>query len=139
MRLTQAQYAKLKGVSRQYVSAEIKRGNLPLVDGKIEVTDEGSPKPAASKFPPIATSKQVEAAYKAKRAELEYREKQVQLVDAAAVQSRWFELARRVRDGMLQIPDRIADLLAAETDSTKVYATLRDEITLALRDLESAS
>jgi len=46
-----------------------------------------------------------------------------------------FETARRTRDAVLMIPDRVADLLAAETDALKVSALLTNELIQALEEL----
>ncbi|MCK9325039.1 MAG: hypothetical protein M0P69_06045 [Bacteroidales bacterium] len=46
-----------------------------------------------------------------------------------------FEKARSVRDAILMIPDRVSDLLAAETDALKVSALLTNELIQSLEDL----
>jgi hypothetical protein len=46
-----------------------------------------------------------------------------------------FMSARRVRDGLMNIPARVASLYAAETDSQKIHQNLEDEIGNVLTDL----
>ena len=92
--------------------------------------------PAAAKGgPPLAVSKQVKAAYEAKLTELEYKERNGDLVSIREVKNQAFAMARAVRDGMMGIADRLAPQLAATTDARQVHTLLTDEIRIALRGL----
>ena len=53
-------------------------------------------------------------------AQLEYEEKSGTLTDTAKVKQDAFKVGRIIRDELLAIPDRMADVLAAEDDSVKV-------------------
>jgi hypothetical protein len=55
-----------------------------------------------------------------------------ELVSVVLVERDHFEAMRTVRDSMLNIPDRVAAELAAESSSTKVHARLDAEIRQAL-------
>jgi phage terminase Nu1 subunit (DNA packaging protein) len=57
---------------------------------------------------------------------------QGKLYDRSAAKREAFECARTVRDSMLNIPDRVAAQLAAETDPARVFAILEGEIRKAL-------
>lgn len=70
--------------------------------------------------------------YAAELARLEYEEMRGTLVNAEAVKKEAFRVARQVRDAMLNIPDRIAAELAAETDTFAAHKRLTDEIKNAL-------
>ena len=70
--------------------------------------------------------------FKAKLTELEYLEQVGKLVPAEEVDREWFELARLVRDSMLNLPARLADRLAHETDQRKIHDLLESEIYQAL-------
>lgn len=83
------------------------------------------------------TARTAHEGYKAKLAELEYRRAMGQLVDAEEVKAAAFNAARSVRDAIKNIPDRIAPLLAAETNPRKVHAMLTDELNKALEALAS--
>ncbi|MBI3693743.1 MAG: hypothetical protein HY238_02725 [Acidobacteria bacterium] len=61
-------------------------------------------------------------------AKLDYEERSGKLVDAEEVTKAAFDDARVVRDRLLTIADRIASLLAAESDSKKVYNILASGI-----------
>lgn len=60
------------------------------------------------------------------------------LVEAVRVRRSSFETARTVRDSLLNVPDRLASELAAETDAGKVHARLDEEIRAALVALSEA-
>ena len=85
--------------------------------------------------PSLAISKQVKAAYEAKLMELQFKERNGDLVSTADVKSQAFALARAVRDGMMGIADRMAPQLAAATDARQVHQLLTEEIRVALRGL----
>jgi len=73
--------------------------------------------------------------WKAKLTELDYQERIGDVVAAADVDREWFELARLVRDSMLNLPARLADQLAHETDQRKVHDLLEQEIYRALEGI----
>lgn len=73
---------------------------------------------------------------KADLAALDLAEKEGRLVEATAVEREAFRVARLVRDGLLNIPDRVAGELAAETDQFKVHQMLSAEIRRALEGLK---
>jgi hypothetical protein len=54
------------------------------------------------------------------------------LVDVAVYERISFEAARTIREGVMNVPDRIAAELAAETNEGKVHARLEAELRLAL-------
>lgn len=79
-----------------------------------------------------AASRAKREAYNAELARLELEEKQGTLVNAADVKKEAYAAARQVRDGMLNIPDRVAAELAALTDQFEVHRRLTEEIRKAL-------
>ena len=50
-----------------------------------------------------------------------------------------FNKFRQFRDHMLNIPDRVAAMVAAETDAAKCYAILANEIRRALNEFADSS
>lgn len=84
---------------------------------------------------PLGKAQAHERHFKAKMAELEYEERLGTLIKADDADREWFELARLVRDTMLNIPARIADQLAHETDQRKVQDLLEQEIYQAIESL----
>ena len=63
------------------------------------------------------------------------QEKSGELVKAKDVQVAAFSEARKLRDNMLNIPDRVAALIAADPDENSVRQILTDEIEKGLQDI----
>lgn len=76
--------------------------------------------------------------YRAKLTELEYEAKRGAVVQVAEVRDLWLKLARRARDQLLSIPDRLALRLASETDPATVDRLLRDEVERVCHDIARA-
>lgn len=110
-------------------------GQLPL-----------APAPAASATPPAKGEEQNDylahrakrEEFQAKEAELSYLERIGELVSAAEVRERQFEIYRQHRDKMEQIPAHISERLAAETDPQRVEHLLRTVIRTNLNELSRA-
>jgi hypothetical protein len=75
--------------------------------------------------------------YEAKNAQLEYEERTGKLIKLDAVRSAWAAKITGARDALLQIPSRIAPVLAAESDIVVVTAMLEGELRQALAELSS--
>ena len=73
--------------------------------------------------------------YLARLAKIEFEERTAKLISRDEVQVAAFTKARAVRDNLLNLPDRLAATLAAESDSDKVHQMLTEEIRKALDDL----
>ena len=73
--------------------------------------------------------------YLAALRKLEYEEKSGKLISADEVEREYFNIARTVRDSLLNIPGRVSAILAAESDEVKVNEILNEEITQALEVL----
>lgn len=97
--------------------------------------DEDPVDPETKKDPKFIASQARREMFRAKMAELDYLERVSKLIPAEDVDREWFELARLVRDTMLNIPARIADQLAHETDQRKVQDLLEQEIYQALESI----
>lgn len=64
--------------------------------------------------------------------ELANRRRRGELLEAAVVEREQFEIARVVRDGVLNVADRVSAELAAEKDPKRVHAMLVAELRQAL-------
>lgn len=154
--VTAAEYARRRGITQEAVRRAIQNGRLvesivtnergrqriipSLADAEwdkntqhhrrsqpeVQVEDD------LLDIPNFNESRAKREAYQAELARLEYEEKQGTLVNAEAVKKEAFRTARLVRDAMLNIPDRIAAELAAETDAFAAHKRLTDEIRTAL-------
>lgn len=74
----------------------------------------------------------------ARLAQLDLDERTGLLVRANQVRAEAFAMARAVRNAMLLIPNRVAPLLASETDAHTIRQMLTHEITNALEALSTA-
>ena len=74
----------------------------------------------------------VRESYMARLAKIDFEERSGKLVNRDEVQVAAFNRFRTFRDGMLNIPDRVSAMVAAESDATAVHAVLTVEIRKAL-------
>ncbi len=94
--------------------------------------------------PPVAggldyfRARAVRENYLARLAKIEFEEKTAKLISRDEVQVAAFTKGRTARDNLLNIPDRLAATLAAETDADKVHQILTGEIRKALDELAGA-
>lgn len=150
------EYARHRNCHPNAVTLGIQQKRLVLVDGKIEseIADKiwtpGQPAPdegRGSKTPHAAETRTLLNArtdrefiriererFQVKLRELEYLQKTGKLVLKSQVEETVFNLFRALRDGMLNIPERLSGVLAAEADERVVYQTLRGEIERVLLD-----
>ena len=162
--MTQAEYARHRRKSRQYISQLAKAGVLVMRGGKIDVratdtvlddkpVDEVHEAPTAATASParvggeplpqaggasFGQARTIEMVFRAKLRRLEFETKQARLIEAEAVRKTVAEAVRTIRDGILGLPDRLATVLAAESDPKKVHVTLRTELSRELEGLAHA-
>ena len=161
--MTQAEYARHRRKSRQYISQLAKAGVLVMRGGKIDVhatdtvlddkpvdevrespaTLSGPSRPAPDSLPQaggasFGQARTIEMVFRAKLRRLEFETKQARLIEAEAVRKTVAEAVRTIRDGILGLPDRLATVLAAESDSKKVHVILKAELTRELEGLAHA-
>jgi phage terminase Nu1 subunit (DNA packaging protein) len=147
------QYAKHRGVSHTAVEKAVKQGRIKLTEGKLDVeaTDRdwsrnsspvNAPKARSrtvgdgpTSGPTYAQSRAVRELYLARVSKIEFEERAAKLVSRDEVTVAAFTKARTVRDNLLNIPDRLAAMLAAEVDPTQVHKILSEEIRKALNEL----
>ena len=169
MLVSQAEYARRRGVSRQYVGQMVARGLIKLVKRKVDPAQadaalaavreparperrtrasQGKPteeKPPAGgialpatggDLPTLLLKTRIKSEVeKAKLLEIKARVEAGKYVDAGEVKVAAFNKARVVRDALLNIPDRLAAMLAAESDEHRVHEILNKEIRMALEEL----
>ncbi|MFN7225836.1 MAG: hypothetical protein ACK5UY_01100 [Holosporales bacterium] len=150
MLLTQAEWARHKGFSRQYAAKLIKQGTIRLIGGKVDAaqaesalaalreplrqvtSDEPFEGGGQSLSTLLLKSRIKTEVERGRLLEAKAKAETGKLVSADEVKIAAFRRARIVRDGMLNLPDRVAAVLAAETDAAKVHAILTKEIRLIL-------
>lgn len=84
---------------------------------------------------PIGEAERRNKVWKSKMSELEYQKKAGELVEISKIKKVAFETSRKVRDALLNIPDRIDHELASLTDPLKVNLKLKKEMIKALEQL----
>ena len=155
------QLAKALGVSEGAVRKAIKAGRLrssigqesngkptcrDLALAKVEWAEnrtrppgDGKPVAIAAERPGSLAEAQIRVTFQREvKLELENMKARGQLLDAVEERRRDFECARTVRDNILNVPDRLAAELAAESDPGRVHARLDDELRSALEALAEA-
>jgi len=156
-------YAKHRGVSHAAVQKAIRSGRISAnADGLIDSESadaewnaktrpgqrRGKQAQTTSKEPaeaPVAggldyfRARAIRENYLARLAKIEFEEKTAKLISRDEVQVAAFTKARAVRDNLLNIPDRLAATLAAESDADKAHQILTGEIRKALDELAGAN
>jgi len=98
--------------------------------------------PDAAGAPPesiaYASARASREEYRAKLTALEYEAKRGALIQVTEVRELWLRLARRARDQLLALPDRLAVRLAGETDAAAVDQLLRTEVERICHDIARA-
>lgn len=89
-----------------------------------------------SRMPSLAENRGIREYYAARIAKLDYEQRASKLVPKDELRLKLAKLHLAVRDNLRTIPDRIAPMLAAETDQTKIHAMLLKEIGQALEGLK---
>jgi len=73
--------------------------------------------------------------YRAEIARLDFEERVGHLVERAALEAEAFRIGRLVRDAVLNVPARLAGILAAESDQRRVHDLLEAELRQSLEAL----
>jgi phage terminase Nu1 subunit (DNA packaging protein) len=150
--LTRAEYAERRGVAARTIGKYVQRGVIPLHNDRIdpdeadaaleiflveplgsgrpgdpaEVTGEGtSQRKAKLNNNSYTEARTQEKNLKIELLELDVALKKGEMVLTKDVEVAAFTAAREIRDRMLNIPDRVAAIIAAETDEV----TIRDMLT----------
>jgi hypothetical protein len=157
--LSQRAYARQRGVSVSTVQKAIDTGRIStLPTGQIDsdLADEEWARNTQTHAPAVdrrgqadedgevfgasqyTKARAVREHYQARLAKIEYEERVARLVSKDEVQVAAFNTHRVIRDAMLNIPDRVAAMLAAETDEAKCHEMLSTEIRKALNEFADA-
>ena len=154
-------YARHRGTSLSTVQKAIESGRIhKLPNGQIdsEIADAEWTRNTQTQAPPVNRRSQqpdddgegfgasqytkaraVREHYQARLAKIDYEERVAKLVSGEEVQVAAFNKFRQFRDAMLNIPDRLAAMIAAETVAATVHALLTAEIRKALNDFADES
>lgn len=93
------------------------------------------PSNTAQSVTQFAVSRAIRESYQARLTKLEFEERSRTLVRADEVRVTVFNMARRARDVLLTIPDRISPLVAACSDAAECHKIIAGEIRKACEEL----
>jgi len=79
----------------------------------------------------------VRESYQARLSKLEYERQSGNLKPVAEIRVAAFKAAREFRDALGNVPDRLAAVVAAESDAAKVHTLITQEIDRALNELSN--
>jgi len=141
--LKQTEFAKHKGVSEAYVSAWVKRDQVPLVKGKLdlEVADKYWNKRPRNKtkridFNEARTMKMVA---EARTAEMNADELASKLVRTDSVVQSWERSFLKIKSKLQSLPSRLGPQMAIQTDPKLCTSQLKNEIGKLLNELSRES
>jgi hypothetical protein len=125
--------------TRQELLAKTQPSEIPSAEGSKALPLQKGQKKAIEKAGTgnrtYSEARTETARYKAALLKLDLEVRQGRMVDAEQVKTAAFNRGRAVRDALLNVPDRLASILAAEHDAKKIESILRTEITAALEEL----
>jgi hypothetical protein len=153
--LKQAHWAKRQGFSKQYVGQLVQSGVIQLVDGLVDVEqaeaalesfrDPSQPQrrkgiaPATELSTLLLKTRIKNEMERGKLLEARAKAEIGELVPVEEVKVAAFNKARIVRDSLMNIPDRVASLLASIDHPHKIHEVLLQEIRTALEGLSCDS
>ena len=88
-------------------------------------------------MPSLAANRAIREMYAARITKLEFEERSKKLVPLNELKLELAKLHLSVRDNLRTVPDRIAPLLAAETDQAKIHSIILEEIRICLEGLKN--
>ena len=148
MEMTQAEFARHRGISKQVINKKVKSGILPrkengkldqeecdrILDGNHIVRGENVVEDNEGDNLSYAEQRTLLTKYRAQLAKMELESKSNKLIPIEDVYDVAFKSSRKLRDGLQNFSDRLSGQLASETDALKVNKLLRDEIRYLLSE-----
>jgi len=151
--MSQAEYARHRGKSRQYISRLAKAGVLVMRGGKVDVAASDAvlddrPEPVSERVAAapadstptgttFAQAKTADMVFKAKLRKMEYDVRIGKLVEAELVKQRWSAIYRLIVDRILAWPNRLAPEVAALTDERQVREVILREARALVNELRA--
>jgi hypothetical protein len=146
--ITQARISQMKTQGRFEGCFTVVRNKIQWdKEAAVQAYKEGNPLASVSptrrksdelEIPSFNESRAKSEHFRAELARLDLEVKEEQLVEVARVEREAFSAARAVRDSLGNIPDRVSNQLAAESDPIVIHQTLTEEIRRALETLVDA-
>ena len=141
-RWTATELAEALCLTSQRVNQLVKEGVLPVpVDGRY------LPREAVARYVQHIRQREeskTHAGEAVRKMQLENEMREIRLVKIAGglvpvdrVAKDWFEAARRVRDGLLNLPSRLSGVFAAQSSQEKIFDSFTKEIHQVLTELSA--
>ena len=141
--LKQTEYAKHKGVTEAYISAWIKRDEVPLVNGKLdlEVADRyWNKRPRnRAKMVDFNTACTIKMIAEARTAEMNADELASMLVRTDSVIQAWERSYTKIKTNLQSLPTKLGPQLALQDDPKICTAQLKNAIGKLLNELSRES
>jgi hypothetical protein len=145
--ITQSEWARRQGFSKQYVGKLISEGKIKLIDGMIDERSANSVL-TRQRDPNLPLQRKGGGTYeqrddmhdllvktklkneieRGKLLEAKVKSEMGELISAEKVRNAMFAKGRIIRDGILNVPDRISSLLATINDAAKIHEILTKEL-----------
>ena len=155
--VSQSEYSRHRKVNPGTVNIWKNQGKIPIINGKIPLEEADrlleeranlrkdrsnnnvieELKYLADTGLNYAQARGLHEQYKAGKAKLELDETTGKLISVKDVEKQAYKLARTVRDTMQAIPERLASILAEESDEFTVHEILTKEINECLQAIGS--
>ncbi len=143
--MTQADYARRRGVSKQYIGKLVTEGIVVLNDDQtvnVEASDaniEGRVQTVAGKVPKtLGEARYVDMMLRIRERQLDLSIKEGNLVPLDRLKLLWSELGSEIQNSIMQVPDRLAVQLSRETDARKIRLMLAEELSRQLKVLSKS-
>lgn len=152
--ISQSEWARRQGFSKQYVGKLIKQGKIKLVNRMIDEytanaelemrrnidlprqrKSQGSYFVQDDMHSLLIKTKLKNEIEKGKLIEAEVKERLGELISVSDVKKVFYAKAKAVRDGILNVPDRISSLLATMNDPAEIHKVLSRELRQVLEEL----
>lgn len=138
--MTQAEYARRRGVSKQYIGKLVAEGLVVLNDDQtvnVEASDAalgGKVQAAAGKTPKtLAEARYVDMMLRIRERQLDLHIKEQSLVSVESVKLLWADIGAALQASLMQIPDRLCVEFSAATNPREIRARLAEELTHSLK------
>jgi len=152
--MSQAEYARHRAKSRQYISRLAKAGVLVMRGGKVDVAASDAvlddrPEPVSERVAaaPIETAstgttfaqaKTADMVFKARLRKMEYDQRMGKLMETDLFRQRIEAILMAIKETAMAWPNRVAPEVAPLTDERQVWDVLMREVRVLLHDTRSA-
>ncbi|MBR1734631.1 MAG: hypothetical protein IJ730_04185 [Alphaproteobacteria bacterium] len=152
--ISQAEWARRQGFSKQYAAKLIKQGKIHLIDGMIDEYTANAElemqrninlprqrKGGGSYFVQddmhnlLVKTKLKNEIEKGKLIEAEVKERLGELISVSEVKRVFYAKAKAVREGIMNVPDRLSTLLVTIRDPLEMHRVLSQELRQVLEEL----